>query len=96
MKTLMIYEDGFERTYIYLFDGDYRRLNDIFINGGPPCEDDEEAYDRLAQELSQLIYDEEFRTRTDLVEFKFPLDLSDLYECQGMDRKVMIRCGMLP
>lgn len=87
MKTLMLFRedcDPSEPAKFLLLDGDHRRLNQVFINGCAPNDTQNDTYDKLCDELSDLIYDENYGVKAHFTSEP------------AKDWDYFITCGFLP
>jgi len=89
MKTIMIYDQLMEQPIKFLvLDGDYSRLNGIYINQWYDDEE-KETKEALMDELSDLIYNRE--TGQEHIEF---LDSFPVYAVES--DTIVIVAGFLP
>jgi len=54
-KTLFLYENGHESAFFFELEGNYSRLNDVYINGCPFEGQDENEYEKLCDGLNNLV-----------------------------------------
>ena len=83
----MLYREDYavnEPTKFLLLDGDYRRLHQVFINGCAPDDIQNNKYDQLCDELSDLIYDKNYSVKVHFTSEP------------AKDWDYFITCGFLP
>jgi len=57
VKTLFLFEVLPEESFFFELEGDYSRLQGILINSDPEDGFDPKLYEKLSQELNEIVYD---------------------------------------
>lgn len=57
-KTLFLFDSFDEKAFFFELEGDHSRFHDVYIGGGVPKGVKAKDYEKLGEDLSELVYDD--------------------------------------